>query len=307
MALAFDRIYLGDCRSLLPQIVPASAALVLTSPPFNLGKPYEVGVSFDAWEQLLRDAVRLSAIVLRQGGFLVLNVADVRACPVSGLDSLQAECRHLCRSPVTVAQIEALRAAEPGLSEAALARRLATSQATIARRLRGHLARGRSGGPQRLPTVLRPVGGVVERALADAGLLVYDKRTWQKSPNWTGSPWAASSFRAIDEQEELWFGFKPGPFRYGRERLSRQEWTAWGNRAIWAIPSVARADLHPAAFPVELPRRVIRMLTDPGDLVVDPFVGSGTTAVAAQELNRHWLGFDADRAYVELARRRLAR
>ncbi|MGH9051888.1 MAG: DNA-methyltransferase, partial [Acidimicrobiia bacterium] len=61
----------------------------------------------------------------------------------------------------------------------------------------------------------------------------------------------------------------------------------------------------PAPFPVELPRRLIKLYTYPGDLIVDPFAGSGTTAVAARLTGRRFLAVDIDPDYVELARRRL--
>ncbi|MGH9078616.1 MAG: DNA-methyltransferase, partial [Acidimicrobiales bacterium] len=63
---------------------------------------------------------------------------------------------------------------------------------------------------------------------------------------------------------------------------------------------------HPAPFPVELPRRLIELYTYRGDLVLDPFMGSGSTALAAIRTERHYVGFDTDEAYVALAERRIA-
>jgi site-specific DNA-methyltransferase (adenine-specific) len=63
---------------------------------------------------------------------------------------------------------------------------------------------------------------------------------------------------------------------------------------------------HPAPFPLALPQRLIELYTDQGDLVLDPFIGSGTTALAARMFGRHYVGFDVDPAYLELARTRLA-
>lgn len=75
---------------------------------------------------------------------------------------------------------------------------------------------------------------------------------------------------------------------------------------VWDIlPESARRVGHPAPFPVELPERLIDLYTYHGDLVLDPFMGSGTTAVAAVRTGRHYIGFDTDRAYIELARRRI--
>src|SRR5207245_522422 len=92
-----------------------------------------------------------------------------------------------------------------------------------------------------------------------------------------------------------------------RNRLTPDEWRQWGSRAVWSFPSVRANDDHEAKFPVELPRRLIKMLSAPGDLVLDPFVGSGTTAVAAIELNREYLGLELLSKYASLARAACAR
>jgi site-specific DNA-methyltransferase (adenine-specific) len=76
---------------------------------------------------------------------------------------------------------------------------------------------------------------------------------------------------------------------------------------IWEIPSEsARRIGHPAPFPVALPRRLIELYTYEGDLVLDPFIGSGTTAVAAVRTGRRYVGIETDAGYIELARARLA-
>lgn len=64
--------------------------------------------------------------------------------------------------------------------------------------------------------------------------------------------------------------------------------------------------LHPATFPISLAKKVISIFTHEGELVLDPFVGSGTTLVAAQDLNRNAVGFDLQEKYVELCVKRLA-
>jgi site-specific DNA-methyltransferase (adenine-specific) len=76
---------------------------------------------------------------------------------------------------------------------------------------------------------------------------------------------------------------------------------------VWDIPpESANRVQHPAPFPVELPQRLIELYTFTGDLILDPFLGSGTTVVAARRAGRLGLGYDLDPAYVELARARLA-
>jgi len=65
-------------------------------------------------------------------------------------------------------------------------------------------------------------------------------------------------------------------------------------------------NLHPATFPISLAKRIIELFSHEGELVVDPFVGSGTTLLAAQDLNRNALGFDLQPDYIELCKRRLS-
>jgi len=76
---------------------------------------------------------------------------------------------------------------------------------------------------------------------------------------------------------------------------------------VWSMPpESARRVGHPAPFPVELPQRLIGLYTYRDDLVVDPFMGSGSTLVAAIRAGRRFLGYDTDEAYVETARQRVA-
>lgn len=77
---------------------------------------------------------------------------------------------------------------------------------------------------------------------------------------------------------------------------------------LWEIPPESATRVgHPAPFPIELPARLIELYTFEGDLVLDPFLGAGTTAVAATRTGRHYIGYDLDAQYLELAERRLAR
>jgi len=76
---------------------------------------------------------------------------------------------------------------------------------------------------------------------------------------------------------------------------------------VWELPPERATRVgHPAPFPVELPEWLIDLHTYEGELVLDPFLGSGSTAVAASRLGRRFVGYDLDPAYVELARRRVA-
>jgi site-specific DNA-methyltransferase (adenine-specific) len=76
---------------------------------------------------------------------------------------------------------------------------------------------------------------------------------------------------------------------------------------LWEIPAEqARRVSHPAPFPVELPERLIHLYTYRDDLILDPFMGSGSTLVAAARADRRFVGYDLDPTYVEIARQRVA-
>ena len=96
-----------------------------------------------------------------------------------------------------------------------------------------------------------------------------------------------------------------GRRRKGEDTITKEDFLD-ATVSIWDIlPESARRVGHPAPFPVELPRRLIELYTFEGDLILDPFMGSGTTAVAAVESDRHFVGYDLDPAYLELAERRI--
>jgi len=87
--------------------------------------------------------------------------------------------------------------------------------------------------------------------------------------------------------------------------LSRDEFME-ATTDVWEIPAESATRVgHPAPFPIELPARLIHLYTYYGDLVLDPFVGSGTTAVAAVRHGRHFVGYDTDEEYLKKARERV--
>jgi site-specific DNA-methyltransferase (adenine-specific) len=76
---------------------------------------------------------------------------------------------------------------------------------------------------------------------------------------------------------------------------------------IHRIRHNVRRDEHPCQLPIPLLERIVLMSTDPGDIVLDPFLGTGTTAIAAKALGRHFVGIDLDHEYVKIARDKLKR
>ncbi|PWH12613.1 MAG: DNA methyltransferase [Anaerolineae bacterium] len=91
--------------------------------------------------------------------------------------------------------------------------------------------------------------------------------------------------------------------------LSAKEWLK-SQIGVWQFfyegRDIRDKNLHPATFPISLAKKVISLFTHEGELVLDPFVGSGTTLVAAQDLNRNAVGFDLQEKYIQLCVRRLA-
>lgn len=87
----------------------------------------------------------------------------------------------------------------------------------------------------------------------------------------------------------------------------RWKWNkdAVGYMTVWTI-TYTQNKPHPCSFPDELPRRCIVATTDPGDLVLDPFAGSGTTLVVARQLGRRAIGIEIEERYCEIAAQRLA-
>ena len=179
---------------------------------------------------------------------------------------------------------------------------LGCSEQTIDRRLKNNNVRGGKYAPQ---TRVKLTAGLIEQWAYDAGFYLYDRRVWVKDPTWENSRWHSLSYRAVDEFEHLLIFWKPGITVVNRNRLDAGEWAEWGSRSVWEIRSVRSNSAHESQFPIELPRRMIRLLTEPDDLVLDCFIGSGTTALAAIEQGRRFMGFDISRDSVSLAEKRV--
>ena len=156
----------------------------------------------------------------------------------------------------------------------------------------------------------------------DLGLLLRGELIWQKGEGASGSC-AWGSFRSAanpvlrDISERVIVASKG---RFDRARSVKQR-EAEGlphestlmtedfmalTLDIWSIPpESARRVGHPAPFPVELPEQLIRLYTFKNDLVLDPFVGSGSALVAAARLGRRYVGYDLDESYIKIAEQRV--
>ena len=279
-----NNIYLGDSCQLLKDIEPESIALSFWSPPYFLGKEYEKGESYESWQHMLQTVIAEHYRILKPGGFLVINIADIlsanRKCSVTKEMVLKAKEDH------------------PEYNRYQIASLLNCSEQTIDRRLNGNNIRG---GRYATGTHVKLVGGNLEQYAYDAGLFLYDKRIWKKDPAWANCKWTTNTLKAVSESEDLYVFWKAGEYVVNRDRLTPKEWREWGYRQIWEIASVRSNNVHPAMFPIQLASRVIKLYTDEGDVVLDPFLGSGTTAIAAIKLNRKFIGIEKMKQYFDIA------
>lgn len=119
-------------------------------------------------------------------------------------------------------------------------------------------------------------------------LIIWDRRN---SPN------IRNDILVPSTEHIYWFcKKKPKVFRDAVDPIYRGE--------VWIIPP-ERQKQHPAPFPEQLVRNCLSLTTDENDLVVDPFLGSGTTAVVARQMNRQWIGFEIDSNYTKIVENRL--
>ncbi len=301
--LALDQIYLGDSKNMLDFIPDNSISLSIWSPPYHVGKKYESGQSYEDWCSLLKTVIMKHYRILKPGAFLVINIDDILVFKDETMPKIQANNVSSRRCSVTEEDVRRAVAEHPDYNRYQLADLLGCSEQTVQRRLQGNNSRG---GKYNTQTRVKLVGGLLEEYSIEAGLFPYDRRIWLKDPAWANCNWTSNSYRAVDEFEHLFFFWKPGVTTVNRDRLTKEEWTEWGSRGVWYIPSVRKNDDHEAKFPIELPRRAIKLLTDPGDTVLDCFMGSGSSAVAATIEGRHYIGIDSDEAAVKLARKNVA-
>ena len=156
-----------------------------------------------------------------------------------------------------------------------------------------------------------PLQSYVTIDLIDTGFLMMCTVIWQKGVSnrayvSRGTWYSASSPVVIETHEYILIFCKEQYSRTeGESTISKAEFRE-ATESVWAIKTESAKRIgHPAPFPVELPRRLIQLYSFKEDVVLDPFMGSGTTALAAKELGRRWVGYDTSEKYVDLAMGRL--
>jgi len=164
-----------------------------------------------------------------------------------------------------------------------------------------------------------PLSSHINIIMAEIGFLMRGEIIWDKSAS-AGSSCAWGSFQSasnpcLRDVHEYLLVFSKGDYKLPRSKKERENGRIdtvprddfiQHTKSIWSFATERASRVnHPAPFPVELPKRCIEMYTFAGDVVLDPFNGSGTTCVAAKMHGRHYVGVDLSPEYCAIAEERL--
>ncbi|MEA3474880.1 MAG: site-specific DNA-methyltransferase [Candidatus Cloacimonadota bacterium] len=159
-----------------------------------------------------------------------------------------------------------------------------------------------------------PLHTFIVRDMLDLGFLMRGEIIWNKasssSPSTAWGSWLSATNPTLRDIHEYILVFSKGTF--GRKNnnkrkntISKEEFLEF-TKSVWTFPAEpARKIGHPAPFPVELPYRLIQLYTFEREIVLDPFMGSGQSAIAAIKAKRHYIGYDINKEYIKLAERRI--
>ena len=158
-----------------------------------------------------------------------------------------------------------------------------------------------------------PFHAFIAQDMIELGYSMRGEIIWNKAgsagPSTAWGSWKSASNPTLRDVHEYILIFSKDTFSRKREgkksTIERDEFLEF-TKSIWTFPSEsARRVGHPAPFPLELPRRLIQLYSFAGDIVLDPFVGSGSTCIAALNTKRHFIGYEKNRSYAKLAERRI--
>jgi len=237
---SLDKIF---CRSSekMEEIPDNSIHLMVTSPPYNVGKEYDENLTLNEYREFLRKVWNEVKRVLVPGGRACINIAN------------------LGRKPYI------------------------------------------------------PLHVFIVEDMLDLGFLMRGEIIWNKGASGSSSTawgsWLSAKNPVLRDVHEYILVFSKGMFSRGNLRrkstISKEEFLEF-TKSVWTFAAEPATKVgHPAPFPVELPYRLIQLYTFEGEIVLDPFMGSGQTAIAAIKTHRHYLGYDINKEYTRLAERRI--
>lgn len=235
-------VILNHSSEEMTELPDHSIHLMVTSPPYNVGKEYDENLTLEEYLEFLKRVMREVYRVLVPGGRACINVAN------------------LGRKPYI------------------------------------------------------PLNGLIARDMIDLGFLMRGEIIWDKAASASTSTawgsWQSASNPTLRDTHEYILVFSKGMFK--RERIEGRESTISKDefleytKSVWSFASESAKKVgHPAPFPVELPYRLIQLYTFSNEVVLDPFMGSGQTALAAKKTGRHFVGYEANEGYLKLATERI--
>ena len=240
-ANCIDRIFLSSSES-MDALPDRCVHLMVTSPPYNVGKEYDDNLSVREHLDLIRSVLGETYRVLVTGGRACVNIANIGRKPYI------------------------------------------------------------------------PLHAYIIEAAAQVGFFMRGEVIWNKGMSGASTAWGSwmsPSNPTLRDVHEYILIFQKPPF--GRKSVINNRCTISKNdflehtKSIWTFPPAsAKHAKHPAPFPVELPERLINLYTFAGEVVLDPFMGSGATALAAKQTSRSFVGYELEQQYIDTAYSRLA-
>ena len=226
----------------MDELPDCSIHLMVTSPPYNVGKEYDENLSLKEYTDLIKNVMKETYRVLVPGGRACINIAN------------------LGRKPYI------------------------------------------------------PLHSYIINDMLEIGFLMRGEIIWNKGSGATGScawgSWKSAANPTLRDSHEYILVFSKEDFSRKRVKnrkntITKEEFLEF-TKSIWTLPTESAKKIgHPAPFHIELPYRLIQLYTFENDVVLDPFIGSGTTALAAIKTNRRFIGYDIDPEYVKLANERI--
>lgn len=159
-----------------------------------------------------------------------------------------------------------------------------------------------------------PLHSYIIEGMQGIGYLMRGELIWNKassaSPSTAWGSWLSAANPVLRDIHEYILVFSKETFSRKKENrentIKKEEFLEW-TKSIWTFPAVSARQIgHPAPFPEELPHRLIQLYTFKDEVVLDPFVGSGSACLAAIKDKRNYVGYDIDSEYVKLAEKRIA-
>jgi len=158
-----------------------------------------------------------------------------------------------------------------------------------------------------------PLSDHISHMMIDIGFKMRGEIIWAKGAgagvSMAWGSWQSASNPVLRDTHEYILVFSKGAFDRKKEdrenTITKEQFMEW-TKSVWTMnPESAKKVKHPAPFPVELPYRLTQLYTFKGDIVLDPFMGSGSTAIAALKSERKYAGYDVDPEYIRIAEERI--